>query len=279
MDVLNSDGCLGEKLKLWMSTIMYGIPVLLPHHHHHHHYCRHDDKCCHDDKCRHHDDKCDVLLGVRGRTYSCCSRHLGWKPCRREYFVAIISIILMILVIILMKLESCENFYSDENSLTYFFVDVKSREIEIAPFYETGRNVNHKFPLGFLLEGEYVFTFKQSSLRRSWKWHKLKKSTLFYLLDPFGALAPSGHARTSSWNLWNLWYFLMYCAVLSGVQWACLPFVAACFVLLTVFLAWLAWVGGLVGLGNLCRPCFCTMYSYHVLPAGLSQSRKRLHKP
>ena len=112
------------------------------------------------------------FLVVRGRTYSCCSRHLGWKPCRREYFVAII---LMILVIILMKLESCENFYSDENSLTYFFVDVKSREIEIAPFYETGRNVNHKFPPGFLLECEYVYTFKQSSLRRSWRWHKLKK--------------------------------------------------------------------------------------------------------
>ena len=104
------------------------------------------------------------------------------------------------------------------------------------------------------------------------------KSTVFYL-DVFGPLAPSGHARTSSWNLWNLWYLMMYCAVLSGVQWACLPFVAACFVLLTVLLAWLAWVGGLVGLGNLCRPCFCTMYSYHVLPAGLSQSWKRLHKP
>ena len=118
------------------------------------------------------------FLVVRGRTYSCCSRHLGWKPCRREYFVAIISIILMILVIILMKLESCENFYSDEISLTYFFVDVKSREIEIAPFYETGRNVNHKFPLGFLLEGKYVYTFKQSSLQRSWKWHKLKKHSV-----------------------------------------------------------------------------------------------------
>ena len=118
------------------------------------------------------------FLVVRGRTYSCCSRHLGWKPCRREYFVAIISIILMILVIIIMKLESCENFYSDENSLTYFFVDVKSREIEIAPFYETGRNVNHKFPLGFLLEGKYVYTFKQSSLQRSWKWHKLKKHSV-----------------------------------------------------------------------------------------------------
>ena len=71
--------------------------------------------------------------------------------------------------IMLMKLESCENFYSDEISLTYFFVDVKSREIEIAPFYETGRNVNHKFPLGFLLECEYVYNFKQSSLRRSWR--------------------------------------------------------------------------------------------------------------
>ena len=158
------------------------------------------------------------FLVVRGRTYSCCSRHLGWKPCRREYFVAIISIILMILVIILMKLESCENFYSDEISLTYFFVDVKSREIEIAPFYETGRNVNHKFPLGFLLECEYVYTFKQSSLRRSWKWHKLKKahcSIWMYLelwhlqvmLEP-----PAGTFGTFDIS----WCTVLYCQVYNG---------------------------------------------------------------
>ena len=190
----------------------YFLLPLWTHLHHHHHHCRHHDKCCHDDKCRHHDDKCDVLLGCQRPNVLLLQQAPGLKAMstgvlRRDHFDDLGD-----------HINETGVMWEFLFSLTYFFVDVKSREIEIAPFYETGRNVNHKFPLGFLLECEYVYTFKQSSLRRSWKWHKLKKahcSIWMYLelwhlqvmLEP-----PAGTFGTFDIS----WCTVLYCQVYNG---------------------------------------------------------------